>query len=242
MCKMIWGWSLCLVALLCADNNRFLWDDWSTHQPVLYAVAKATKGPIIEFGCGHGSTDLLHAMCEKEGRLLITLEDDWNWMNRFTQKYLGQGYNADNSGWHRFYYVPGKRLDDLENPAHWIAFMDHFDLLSSLDFDVCFIDQSPWLARYETLQRMKNKARFVVIHDVDYFPTHHIFGTTIQPIVNRQEGRFDFSDVFSSFCVYFPNQPWPADTGPPTLVGSNFESSLPLADYSQPIFIKSVRP
>lgn len=229
--------TLC-VSFLYADNNRFFWDDWSTHQPVLYAVAMSTTGPIIEFGCGHGSTDLLHEICKKEGRTLITLEDDFEWLKKFKKKYLGRGYNLDNSGWHKFYYVPGKNLDDRENPSHWVNFMENFEPLSSLDFDVCFIDQAPWLARYETVKKMKNKARFVVVHDVDYFPRNNIFGKTIKPIVNRQPGEFDFSDVFSRFRVYFPNQPWPGDSGPPTLLGSNFEESFPEVDFSQRIVVK----
>ena len=159
-------------------------------------------------------------------------------MNKFTQKYLGKGYNLDNSGWHKFYYVAGKNLKDLENPAHWVDFMENFDLLTSVDFDVCFIDQSPWLARYETIKRMKNKARFVIVHDVDYFPMNNIFGKTIKPTANMQEGEFDFSDVFSTFRVYFPNKPWPGGTGPPTLLGSNFEENFPEIDFSQKIDIK----
>ena len=62
--------------------------------------------------------------------------------------------------------------------------MDKFDLLSLLDFDVCFIDQSPWLARYETVKRMKDRARFVLVHDVDYFPMNNIFGKTIKPTLD----------------------------------------------------------
>ncbi len=228
---------LCFLSLY-SDNNRFLWDEWSTHQPVLYAVAKATKGPIIEFGCGNGSTDLLHEICEKEGRILITLEDDLGWLNKFARKYEGKGYNPDNSGWHKFYFVPGKNAKDPENPAHWIAFMNKFDLLSLLNFDVCFIDQSPWLARYETLKRMKDKARFVLVHDVDYFPMHDIFGKVIKPISDRTAGEFDFSDVFSAYRVYFPNQPWPGHSGPPTLLGSNFQEDFPEVDFSNHIVIE----
>lgn len=222
---------------LSADNNRFPWDAWSTHQPVLYAVATSTKGPIIEFGCGYGSTDLLHEICEKEGRILITLEDNFDWLNKFAKKYEGHGYNPDNSGWHKFYFVPGRNTKKPANPAHWIKFMDEFELLEELSFDVCFIDQSPWLARHETLKRMKDRARFVIVHDVDYFPRNRIFGTQIRQIKDRTEGEYDFCDVFSTFQVYFPNHPWPANTGPPTLVGSNFEEEFPPVDFSQKIVI-----
>jgi hypothetical protein len=229
---------LILLSPLYCDNNRFAWDDWSTHQPVLYATAIATSGPIIEFGCGNGSTDLLHEICEKEGRLLITLEDDLGWLNKFSEKYLGRGYNPDNSGWHKFYYVPGKNPNDPENPAHWVKFLNEFELLDQTFFDVCFIDQSPWLARYEALKMMKKRSRFVIVHDVDYFPMRGIFGTVIKPIKKNRKGKFDFHDVFKTFCVYFPNQPWPAPTGPPTLLGSNFEETLPAVDFSKEIVIE----
>lgn len=224
---------------LFADNNRFFWDDWSTHQPVLYAVATSTKGPIIEFGCGHGSTDLLHEICEKEGRILITLEDDLNWLNQFAAKYEGRGYVSDNSGWHKFFFVPGKNLQDYENPAHWITFLNEFELLNELSFDLCFIDQSPWLARFETVKKMKDIARFVIVHDVDYFPMKGVFGKVVKPIVNKTEGEFDFSDVFTYSHVYFPQQPWPGDTGPPTLLGSNFDSDFPTVDFSKKIIVSS---
>jgi hypothetical protein len=221
------------LSCLIGDNNRFFWDDWSTHQPVLYAVANSTTGPIIEFGCGVGSTDLLHEICEREGRILITLEDDIDWLNSFADKYQG-------SSWHQFYYVPGKDVNDPENPAHWVQFMDTFDPLEEMFFDVCFIDQSPWLARYETLKRIKDKACFVVLHDADYFAMNGIFGKVIKPIMNRNAGEFDFSDIFSTFHLYFPNQPWPAESGPPTLLGSNFEDVFPTVDYSKNIIIDPI--
>lgn len=229
---------LCLSSLYC-DSAMFLRDDYSTHQPVLYAAAISTTGPIIEFGCGYGSTDLLHEICKKEGRMLITLDDNMEWLNKFALKYLGEGYNDDNSGWHKFFYVPGRKVNNPDDPTHWVNFMDRFDFLLSLDFDVCFIDQSPWLARFETLKRMKDKARFVVVHDVDYFPANGIFGKIIKPITYENPGEFDFSDVFSSFQVYFPNPPWPGFTGPPTLLGSNIESNLPAVDYSGQIVIEN---
>ena len=219
-----------LNVLLHADNNRFFYDDWSTHQPVLHAVAISTEGSIIEFGCGYGSTDLLHEICERDGRLLITVEDNQDWLNKFATKYKG-------SEWHKFFYVPGKNQGDLEDPSHWIKFLNEAECLKDVSFDVCFIDQSPWLARYETLKKMKDMARFVIVHDVDYFPENGIFGTVIKSIKNRMEGEFSFDDVFTHFRVYFPNHPWPADTGPPTLLGSNFDANFPPVDYSKEIII-----
>jgi hypothetical protein len=36
-----------------------------------------------------------------------------------------------------------------------------------------------------------------------------------------------------NFKVYSPATPWPRDTGPPTLLGSNFESDLPEIDFRE---------
>jgi hypothetical protein len=200
---------------------------FSTHQPVLYTIAMKTSGPIIEFGCGHGSTDLLHEICKKNQRLLISIDDDLDWLNKFSQKY------SDSDSWHQFFFVPGKNQNDPENGEHWTRFLEDFELLKTNYFDLCFIDQSPWSGRVETLKHMKNRARFFILHDCDYFPVSGILGKTIQSTFNQTPGIFDFSDLFRYFKVYFPLKPWPYDTGPPTLLGSDVESDLPELDYNQ---------
>lgn len=201
---------------------------YGTHQPFLYTIAKNTTGPIIEFGCGNGSTGLLHDLCKETGRTLITLEDDLEWLNIFRKKYLGDGYYEDNSGWHKMFFVPGKKNIHDPSPEHWLRFFETFEYLTTLKFDVCFVDQSPWLARYETVKLMKDRALYVIVHDCDYFPKTGIFGKTIRPIdLGRSiPGEFDFSDMFQYFKTYFPPLPWPGETGPPTLIGSNFTEEL----------------
>jgi hypothetical protein len=219
---------VCSLSLLHADitfNHRK--DGYYTHQPVLYEMAMRTNGPIIEFGCGHGSTDLLHEICKQNKRLLISIEDDLEWLFTFQKKY------KDDSAWHKFIFIPGKPSKESDDPQHWIDFLKKSDLFNVLYFDVCFIDQHPWASRTATLKFMKDKAKFVVLHDCDYFPTNNIFGKTILPFSHNQPGIFDFSDVFRYFKVYFPAIPWPVWTGPPTLLGSDVESDLPEIDFNK---------
>ncbi|MFZ4100216.1 MAG: hypothetical protein ACOYKZ_07835 [Chlamydiia bacterium] len=222
--------SLCIMPAHVHGLDYLRDDPVATHQPILYQVARATRGPIIEFGCGKGSTPLLHELCKEQGRMLISLDDDAAWLQSLADRYRGDGYEEDNQGWHQFYLVPGKGPTRSEDPAHWVAFIESNTWLNSLHYGCCFIDQAPWLARFETLKRFAAHSDYVVLHDCDYFPVHGIFGRTIKPTVNKQPGVFDFSDVFRVSQVFFPPAPWPGETGPPTLVGSNLKSQLPEID------------
>jgi hypothetical protein len=232
ICK--YGMLLCfcifcfLTRFVHADDPQFIYSNpYATHQHVLKAIVQKTTGPIIEFGSGDGSTDVLHEMCKKNKRLLITLDDDLNWLDRYRRKYLGDGYNLENTGWHKIIFVPGKKKGG--NPAHWVKFFESFKLLQTVNFDVCFIDQAPWLARFETVKLLKDKAHYIIVHDCDYFPANGIFGKILKPLdrIHHIPGEFDFSDIFLFSKTYYPSQPWPGDTGPPTLIGSNFDGEFP---------------
>lgn len=219
---------------LTAINLEFYWNDWATHQPVLYEIAKHTDGPIIEFGCGNGSTPLLHAICKATNRLLISIDDDEVWVKQFAQKYINDGYEEDNSGWHKFFFVPG-RTENTRDIDYWISFLDNFDLLKTTSFDLCFVDQHPGLARSETIRRLKDNVKFIILHDCDcYVSGQQELGHQLAPIdgANNIPGIYDFSPSFKFSKVYFPAKPWPAQSGPPTLLGSNFEDYIPEIDYA----------
>jgi len=208
-------------------------DPYVTHQPVLYEIAIKTTGPIIEFGTGYGSTDLLHEICKKNGRLLISVDDDQDWLQKFSKKYLGDGYNEDNSGWHKFFYIPKVNTNDRQNCDHWIAFLDNNELLKETHFDLCFVDQSPWQARLETVKRFRSKSKYVILHDCDYFPEHGFAGKTIQhaDYNNRIPGIYIFDDIISFSKLYYPLRPWPLFSGAPTLLGSDYVSDFPEINY-----------
>ena len=163
----------------------------------------------------------------------MSLDDDLKWLDKSRKKYLGDGYEPDNSGWHKFYFVPGRKNN--VDPEHWITFLDEFDLLEEVDFEVCFIDQGQWLSRYETIKRLKDKIRYIILHDCDYFPEFGVFGKIIR-LTNRPKnipGIYDFSEVFQYFTLYWPPRRWPGPTGPPTLVASNFDADFLDIDYSK---------
>ena len=51
-------------------------------------MVKSTRGPVIEFGCGDGSTALLHEICKESGRILVSLDDDLKWLDKSRKKYF----------------------------------------------------------------------------------------------------------------------------------------------------------
>ncbi|MEI6242768.1 MAG: hypothetical protein WCP39_05115, partial [Chlamydiota bacterium] len=167
-------------------------------------------------------------------RLLISIDDNQEWLQKFSHKYLGDGYKEDNSGWHKFFFVPGANRKNNQNCDYWITFLDNTKLLNEIYFDLCFVDQSPWQARLETIKRFRSKSKYIILHDCDYFPEHGFAGKTIQhaDYKNRIPGTYDFNDIIKYFKIYLPLKPWPLFSGPPTLLGSDFESNFPEINYN----------
>jgi hypothetical protein len=207
-------------------RHRYRWRpliyDWknryATHQPVLLAAVQATEGAIVEFGCGHGSTPLLHRLAVLDRRRLITLDTNEQWLARFRSQF--------ESPWHEFHAVSqwGEALASLDWDASW---------------SVVFVDQDAWDARAATVRRFRDLAEYVVVHDCDYFPREGLFGSELAPLKGPADrGARDYSDVFLSWRELFPPEPWPyRPTGPPTLVGSNVHDVHALRiDYDLPLY------
>jgi hypothetical protein len=189
-------------------------NEFATHQPVLAAAATACEGRMVEFGCGEGSTRLLHEISQRRGVPLLTLETDGAWMER---------YRAE-----------------LSSPLHEFRLVaDWTDELADVTWDepvgLAFVDQAPWQARADTATRLRSNAEFVIIHDCDYLPEHGLLGRSIRPLIGPADrGERDWNDVFSSWREFFPLEPWPyAKTGPPTLLASNLRDVTQLdIDYT----------
>lgn len=213
-----------------AEKFTFAWNTYATHQPILYEMAKKTTGPIIEFGCGDGSTAMLHNICREDQRLLISVDHDEEWLYKYSEKYLGDGFFRDNSGWHQFILVPKHEGNSLLED--WILFLDESEFLKTTPFSLCFVDQHPGPARTETIVRLKNLATYIILHDCDMFVCGEL-GKQIEPLDQEKQipGIYDFSQTFLYSKVYFPPTPWAGHTGPPTLLGSNFSNDLPEIDF-----------
>jgi len=111
-------------------------DPYGTHRPFLIELIKHTTGNIIEFGCGNSSTILIKDLIKNTDRILISLESNLEWLNKF------KGLEDNN---HKFFYIDsGNNNDNDETGKKWVDFVKNNKILNNLDFEVCFIDQSPW--------------------------------------------------------------------------------------------------
>jgi hypothetical protein len=198
--------------------RKFTWQHWNnafaTHQPVLYEIARRCQGPIVEFGCGEGSTRLLHHVCAQRGVRLLTLDSDAEWLDRYS--------NALSSDLHEFRVVEdwGDELAGTEREQWGLA----------------FIDQGSWEARADTAKRLADKAEYLIVHDHDALPGMGLLGRSIRPIFGPHDvGERDFDDEFTYWREFFPDAPWPLPTtGPPTLLASNRRDVTAISvDYSE---------
>lgn len=197
----------------------YLENVYTTHQPFLEAYVLETSGTILEFGTGYGSTALLTHLLKDTSRVLISIEDNLSWLTQMKQLY-------PESERHHYIY-----LEPKEDGSHWQEFLASYT--PPKDLSLVFVDQAPWVARLWTLKRFESLADYVIVHDVDYFPHNGIFGSITDPnLPFTEEKKYDFSDVFSSYKMYFPPAPWcERDHGPPTLVGTNLgKKILPYED------------
>ena len=189
-----------------------------THQPVLTEIIKMTTGNILECGCGLGSTLLIKKLIQGTDRKLVSLESNEEWLNKFL-------YLENES--HQLHKVPATNDDTLENATIWV------DTIKSLDknFEVVFIDSSPWLSRKVVYDYFKGSSTYLVIHDFDYFPNNDIIGTTTSKKTEGGREKIECTIPDINFKLYYPpDQFFPGATGPPTLLATSLPFNFDLID------------
>ena len=118
--------------------------EYGTHLPMLIHAVMNSSGPVLECGCGHWSTPVLHELCRVQERELVTVDNDPKWLEEF------QRFRSSN---HTLVYV-----EDWE---------EIYPRLQE-DWGVVFIDCHPPKARGELLERAHG-AEYVVAHDTEHF-------------------------------------------------------------------------
>jgi hypothetical protein len=152
---------------------------------------------------------------------LISLESNKEWLDKFSH------LENDN---HKLFYIDAGNNDTNETGQKWIDFIENNEIIKNLNFEVCFIDQSPWTAHTYTLNFFKDKSKYIIVHDVDYFPGFGKWGKINHRIHTDNNALYkydmDFSDVVKNYKVFYPPEEYFAGaSGPSTLFCSNLASS-----------------
>lgn len=176
--------------MLLPDGKLPYDNGWGSHMPILAAVlAKRVDKPILEFGCGFGSTPMLHACAARHGVELHSAESNEEWLRMFADRFAG--------GAHYFHHVPDGRWDRFAIP--WLH----------PRWSVAFIDQAPAEARGAAARAMADRADYVVVHDVDHPELYDLLG--LQKFFRYQAT----SDLFYPATAVFSN----VDADLPRLTG-----------------------
>jgi hypothetical protein len=190
-----------------------------THQPFFIEILKKTNGNILECGCGDGSTLMIKEQIKNTNRKLVSLESNLDWLNKYT-------HLADSS--HELYYINASNDDTIETGNKWVNFIEEKELNN---FEIVFLDSSPWLSRKCCFDYFLNKSKIIIFHDFDYFPTNKIIGNVIDKEIKFYKGKYiekiscNLDGIVKNYKLFYPPyQYFAGETGPPTLVCSNIMS------------------
>tara|TARA_R110000824_G_scaffold218435_4_gene405093 strand:+ start:2716 stop:3306 length:591 start_codon:yes stop_codon:yes gene_type:complete len=181
-------------------KNRYKTNAYATHQPVLEEILKLNDKPILELGCGEGSTEMISYYSKLKSLKSLSIEKDKSWMDKYTHL-----------------------ATDLQTFKHIEDFDEWFEFYSNIDVEwgLVFVDQGDWMSREKAVRYYKDDADYIVLHDCDYFATNNLLGTESIAIKNKnRRGARNYDDVFKYWTEYFPTF-WFGRTGPPTLLASN---------------------
>lgn len=82
-------------------KEEFLTDagsNWNNHRHLLWPSLEATKHlklPVIELGCGHGSTPFLIKYCEYNGLEFKAFDSSQEWAGKFNSEYVPDWNTAE---------------------------------------------------------------------------------------------------------------------------------------------------
>ena len=126
-------------------------DAYCTHQKYTSEELDNLKSNsvILELGVGNGSSPLMYEFCKNNpDSTVVSFETDAAWFEQMFAKY------GD---------LPNYIFNLIED---WNDLENH---LTQDEYDLVFVDQSPWWARIESINLLKDKSKLFILHDYDYF-------------------------------------------------------------------------
>lgn len=139
-------------------------DHYATHLPILLKAVEETTGPVLELGAGDSSTAALHKLCAAQGRLLVTVDNSAEYIEKFTHLMTDD---------HKF--------EHLVDPAETVWLMP-----SNLRWGVVFVDHAPGETRGKAIERARDNADYIVVHDTE------TLGYGVEDLLASFKYRVDF--------------------------------------------------
>lgn len=137
-----------------SKDRNLMAGEYGTHMPALLTAVMNTDGPILEMGCGDFSTTLLHAICTRTKRKIVSVDTDRKWLDLFTDL---------EKEWHQFIYLPVYDDDWLANPKPYL-----WDAIGNNEhWSVVLIDHRPGERRIEDIERLRAHVDVFVVHDTE---------------------------------------------------------------------------
>ena len=159
---------------------------------------------------------MIKEQIKNTNRNLISLESNLDWFNKY--KHLADSF-------HNLYHIDAGIDDNEETGNKWVEFIKQNNLN---DFEIVFLDSSPWLSRKCCFEYYLNKAKIIIINDFDYFPNNNIIGNINYKEIKYYNGKYqekincNLDGIVKNYKLFYPpDEYFLGSTGPPTLVCSN---------------------
>lgn len=170
-------------------------NEYYTHREFLITelekISSEKKSICLEFGVGHGSSPIFQDFLKKNINMnVISYESNIEWLDNIKNIYSEKNYS----------FIHTKNWDELLTEEN---FKEEYDLI--------FVDQTPWDARIKTIDIVGIKSKIVILHDYDFYNKQ-----ICEDIFSVKEGSF-FYEKYSKNFNLIPN----FEKLPPTLIMVN---------------------
>jgi len=120
---------------------------FGSHQPVLiHLLNTITEGDVLEFGMGVNSTAIMHTICSKQGRKLLSIDNNIDWFNKNLE------YKTED------HEIVLFNTDKLQRGGY-----NFFNR----KFTIIFVDAAPGPLRQFLIEKMKRQADYMIAHDTE---------------------------------------------------------------------------
>jgi len=128
-------------------NGLYNIGGYGSHQPALiHLLNTITKGNVMEFGMGDDSTPLMHLICEKQNRNLLSIDSDKAWFDKFTE------YKSEK---HKMFIFDVDKILKKE-----------YDFFNK-KYSIVFVDAAPQEIRQPFIELIKKNADYILAHDTE---------------------------------------------------------------------------